>query len=233
MTPEMAFECLLVSDDPAVLRTMDPILHDFSIRTDICPQSRRTSDWLEKRATDLIVVDLEAVNSTAVLQKVQEARVWRKPTVLAVSATDCSLPDVHIVLRKPVTRESGMRSLRVAYSRMLQDFRKHTRFALMQSVVVTDEHGRTFRVTVTNIGAGGIGLKAEETIAVGSVLGCRVKLPEWESEISLRARVVWTLPSGVAGCEFVYMTPRDSQHLHGWLESRYRIKKPVADVEWH
>jgi Tfp pilus assembly protein PilZ len=114
---------------------------------------------------------------------------------------------------------------------MLQDFRKHTRFALMQSVVVTDDHNRTFRVTITNIGAGGIGLKAEETITVGSVLSCCVRLPEFESEISMRARVVWTRPSGVAGCEFVYMTPRDSQRLHAWLESRYRIKKPVAAIE--
>src|SRR5579863_6994810 len=184
MTPEMAFECVLVCDDPTVLTTIDPILQDFSICTSICPQSRRTGDWLEKRNTDLIVVDLEAANSFDVLKQVQESQIRQKPTVLALSATDRALPGVHIILRKPLTRDSGMRSLKVAYSRMLQDFRKHTRFALMQLVLATDENNQTFSLTVTNIGSGGVGLKANEQIRVGSLLAFRVVLPELESEIS-------------------------------------------------
>jgi hypothetical protein len=35
MTPEMAFECLLVSHDPVVVCTMNPILRDFSIHTTV------------------------------------------------------------------------------------------------------------------------------------------------------------------------------------------------------
>jgi PilZ domain len=230
MALEMAFECLLVSDDPAVLSTMDPILHDFSISTSICPQSLRTGNWLERSATDLVVVDLEAVNSTDLWRQLQQFRTKQKPTVVAVSATDRVLPGVHIVLRKPVTHESGVRSLKVAYSKMLQDFRKHTRFALMESVLATRDSNDTFPVVVTNIGAGGVGIKTNEIIQVGSVLSFRVKLPELETEVSIRARILWAQPSGIAGCEFLQMSPFDAQVLHVWLESRYRIKKPVKAV---
>jgi glutaredoxin len=231
MTTEMAFECLLVSDDSTVLNTMDPILRDFSIRLEICPQSQRTGDWLEKNGSDLIVVDMEAENSSEVLQKLQELRVRQKPTIVAVSKANCELAGVHITLRKPVTRESGIRSLKVAYSKMLQDFRKHTRFALIQTVLATDEKNRTFSVTITNIGAGGVGLKTNETIEVGSVLSCGVRLPDLEAVISFRVRVLWARPSGVAGGEFVYMPALDAELLQAWLENRCRIKKPLADVE--
>jgi hypothetical protein len=231
MALEMAFECLLVSDDPTVLRTMDPILHDFSIDTNIYPQSLRTGNWIERSGTDLVVVDLEAVSSTDLLQQLQQFRTKQKPTVLAVSVADHVLPGVHVILRKPVTRESGMRSLKVAYSKMLHDFRKHTRFALMESVLATDGKNRTFSVVVTNIGAGGVGIKTNETVEIGSILSFRVRLPELETEVSIRARVLWTQSSGIAGCEFLQLPSFDAQILHAWLESRYRIKKPLKAIE--
>jgi hypothetical protein len=64
MTPEMAFECLLVSPDPAVFSTMDGILHDFSIATKVCPYPSRAAHLLVDGSTDLIVIDLEAENAS-------------------------------------------------------------------------------------------------------------------------------------------------------------------------
>lgn len=230
MTREIAFECLLVSDDPAVLRTMDPLLHDFSISTNVCPQSERTGDWLEKRGAHLVVLDLEAESSSDALRQLQESRIKPRPTVLAVSAADRVVPGVNVVLRKPVTHESGIKSLKAAYFSMLQDFRKHTRFALMEYVIATDENNRTFSLNVVNVGAGGVGIKTNVEIAIGSVLSFRLKLPLTEGEISVRCRLLWSRPSGVAGCEFVRMSPRDLQLLHDWLESRYQIKQPITTI---
>jgi PilZ domain-containing protein len=231
MTAEMAFECVLVSDDPAVVSTMDPILHDFSISTRICQESSRVGSCLGESGTDLVVVDLETANSAELLRKLQDSQTKQKPTVLAVSEMDRALPGVHIILRKPVTHESGMRSLKVAYSRMLQDFRKHARFPLMQSVVAIDQSNRTFPVTITNIGAGGAGLATDGNIEKGSIVSFSVRLPGLQSGISVRARVLWTRPDGVGGCEFVHIPVLGGQLLHAWLESRYRVKKPTSAVE--
>ena len=230
MTPEMAFECVLVSDDPAVLCTMDPILHDFSIRTSVCPNPLGMVPRLRERSTDLIVVDLEAVSSSELMRQLQDSQEIRNPTVIAVSATDGVVPGAHVILRKPVTAESGTKSLKVAYSRMLQDFRKHTRISLMASVLATDENHRTFPLTVTNIGVGGVGLALKEDLAVGSVVSFRVRLPGLGDEIAIRARVLWTRRYGVAGCEFVHLPSFDVHLLHAWLESRYRIKKPLVPI---
>src|SRR5215469_5236531 len=107
MTPEMAFECLLVSHDPAVFSTMDRILRDFSISTNVCPTTSRAATMLVEGSTDLIVIDWEGASSANLLDEVWKSRIKQKPTIVAVSADDRAIPGVHIILRKPITPESG------------------------------------------------------------------------------------------------------------------------------
>lgn len=229
MTPEMAFECLLVTPDPAVFSTLEGILQDFSIATKVCPYPSNATNLLKDGSTDLIVIDLEAEDSSKFLRQIGTG-TWQKPTVLGVSATDCVVPGVHVALQKPVTRESGLTSLKAAYSRMVRDYRKHTRFAVMKQLTVTDADGRALQITVTNIGEGGVGVTSVETLRIGGILSFLLRLPELKNEISIQARVLWTRPYGAAGCEFVHIPPFDLQLLHAWLESRYRIKKPTILV---
>jgi len=230
MTPEMAFECLLVSHDPAVFCTMDQILRDFSISTNVCVSPSRAADVLAEGSTDLIVIDLESEHSSELMHQICESQIRQKPTVLAVSAGDCAVPGVHVILRKPVTPQSGTKSLKAAYSRMLLDYRKHTRFALMTSVLATDENNRTLPATVTNIGEGGVGLTTKESLAIGSMWSFRLPLPGVRTEIYIQARVLWTRRYGAAGCEFVRVPPGNLQVLYAWLDSKYRFKKPVISV---
>jgi hypothetical protein len=230
MTPEMAFECLVVTPDPAVFTTMEGILQDFSIATKVCPHPSKASNLLEEGSTDLIVIDLETANSSEFLGQIGKSKMWQKPTVLGVSDSDCITPGVHVILRKPVTRESGLTSLKAAYSRMVRDYRRYTRFAVMTQVVATDAEKRSVKVTVTNIGVGGIGLQSIETLRIGSTLCFRMRLPQLQNEILIQARVLWTRPYGAAGCEFVHVPPFDLQLLHAWLDSRYRIKKPSMAI---
>jgi PilZ domain len=230
MTPEMAFECLLVSHDPAVFGTMDRILQDFSIHTNVCSSPSRAANLLAEGSTDLIVIDLEDEDSSELMHQINESRVGQKTTILAVSTVDCALPGVHVILRKPVTPESGTKSVKTAYSRMVRDYRKHTRFALMTQVLATDENNRTFSVTVTNIGEGGVGLTTKAGLDLGSIVSFRVPLPGLGSPIHIRARVLWTRKYGIFGCEFLRISPGDLLVLHAWLESKYRFKKPLIPV---
>jgi hypothetical protein len=230
MTPEMAFECLLVSHDPTVFCTMRQILRDFSIYTNVCSNPSQVANLLVGGSVDLIVIDLECESSSELMQRIFEVSLRQKPTILAVSPTDAVVPGVHVILQKPVTPESGVKSLRAAYSRMLGDYRKHTRFALMTPILATDENNRQISATVTNIGEGGVGLTTQNQPGIGSILSFRVPLAGRGTAIHIQARVLWTRPYGAVGCEFIRISSGDLLVLHTWLEGKYRIKKPLVAV---
>ncbi len=229
MTPDMAFECLLVTHDAGVFSTLSRILRDLSICTNVCLSSSKALNLLSKGSTDLVVIDWEEEASSELLHE-----IWRsgrqKPTVVAISPQDRSAPGVHVVLRRPVTDESGRKSLKVAYSRMLQDYRRHARYALMMSVVATDHRNRTVPVTITDIGDGGVGLRSEEEFIVGDGLSFRLLLPGAKRDINIQARVLWTREFGRVGCEFLRIPPVDVNILHDWLKHKMQVKKPLIRV---
>lgn len=209
---------------------MRQILRDFSIYTNVCSTPSQVASLLAGGTTDLIVIDLESEYSSELMQQIFESSMRQKPTILGVSLTDGVVPGVHVILRKPVTPESGIKSLRAAYSRMVGDYRKHTRFALMASVLATDENKRKISAIVTNIGEGGVGLTTQNRPAIGSILSFRVPLTGSGTAIHVQARVLWTRQYGAVGCEFYRISSGDLLALHAWLESKYRFKKPLVPI---
>jgi DNA-binding response OmpR family regulator len=95
--PEVAFECLLVSHDPAVFGIMGQILRDFCIQTNVCPNPSIAANLLTDGDTDLVVIDLESEHSSQLIREICESRLRQKPTILAVSTMDCGIPGVHVV----------------------------------------------------------------------------------------------------------------------------------------
>jgi CheY-like chemotaxis protein len=229
LTSDMAFECLLVSRDPSVVSTMSKLLGGLSINTNICLSSSKAVDQLAECSTDLIVVDWED-DSADLLRRIKMSGRWQKPTVVAVSSVDVAEQGVHVVLRKPVTAATGAKSLKAAYSRMVHDYRRHARYALMSSVQATGENNRLVDVTITDIGDGGVGLSSREEFTIGEVLAFHLLLPATERAIYIQARVQWARNYGAVGCEYVRIPPVDLDILHDWLKSKAQIKKPLVEV---
>ena len=229
MTSEMAFECLLVSRDPSVVCMINRLLANLSISTSVCLSASKAIDHLSEGSTDLVVVDWDD-DSADLLQRIQSSGRWQKPTVVAVSSRDYPVPGVHVVVRKPVTQASVAESLKAAYSRMLYDYRRHARYALMSSVQATDENKRSLDVTITDIGDGGVGLSSRGKFTIGNVLSFHVLLPGAARAIYIEARVQWARNYGALGCEYVRIPPVDLNILHEWLKSKTQIKKPLVEI---
>ncbi len=230
MTPQMAFECLLVSRNPVVIGTLNRTLRDLSISTRICLHSAKALNALADGGADLVVIDWEDEVSSQLLQGIWKKGLRQKPTVVAIAEQESWIPGAHIVLRKPVTAESTAKTLRDAYSRMLLDYRRHARCAIMIPVVATGATNRKVPVTITDIGCGGVGLRSRETVAVGDVLSMHVWLPGARREVYFQARVLWTRPFDRIGCEFLRIPPVDMNILHDWLGRRMQVKKPLVTI---
>ena len=151
----------------------------------------------------------------------------QKPTVVAVSTVDQPVPGAHLMLPKPVTGESCVQSLKIAYFRMLRDHRRHARYAVMTPVTAEDQNHRSIPITISDIGDGGIGLITKELLAIGDVLSFRLWLPQGDRSIYIEARVLWTRQYGAAGCEFLRIPPVDLGVLQDWLKLKCRIKQPL------
>jgi hypothetical protein len=230
MTPDMAFECLLISSNPGVFSTIDRILRDLSIHTSVCLSSSRALNLLGKGSTDLIVIDWEGEASSMLVEEIWKSGETRKPTIVAISALNCRIPGAHVVLQKPVTAQSAAKSLRIAYSRMLQNHRVHARFALMMPLMAVDQINHVVPVTITDIGDGGLGLHTKVNLAIGDILSFRLLLPGVNRDIYIQARVLWTREYGAVGCEFLRIPPVDVNILHDWLRRKCQVKSPLIAV---
>lgn len=208
---------------------MNKLLEGFSISTNVCLSSSKAADQLSEGSTDLVIVDWEE-DSPDLLHRIQKSGRWQKPTVVAVSSQDYPVPGAHVVVRKPITEASGALSLKAAYSRMLCDYRRHARYALMSSVQAMDEDNKSVDVTITDIGDGGVGLASKEEFAIGDILSFRLLLPGTERAIHIEARVQWARNYGAAGCEYLRIPPVDLIILHDWLKSKTQIKKPLVEM---
>jgi len=102
MTPDMAFDCLLVSRDTAALSTMARLLDNLSIHTNICVTASRAAELLPQRSIDLVVLDWNADEaSKELLQAIWNRRTRWKTTIVAISDQDRPMhaPDVRRALR--------------------------------------------------------------------------------------------------------------------------------------
>lgn len=225
----MAFECLLISHDANVVGVVNKLLDNLSISTSICLSTSKALDHLARGSADLVIVDWEA-DSAELVGSIRKSRGWQKPTVVAVSPGDGPARGADVLLRKPVTPEACAKSLRAAYSRMMYDHRRHSRYAVMSTVSAKDESGRVIEVTITDIGDGGIGISSKQDFGLGDTLSFHLLLPGAVRPIFIEARVRWTREYGAMGCEFLRIPPVDLTILDGWLISKNRIKKPTVKI---
>ena len=230
MTPEMAFECVLLSSDSNVLSILNRSLIDLSITTRICFHASQAQRAIADGNIDLLAIDLVEKPVANLLDEIWKPPMRQKPTVLGILDDDQNIPGVHVKLLKPITAESAVKSLKAAYSRMVMEFRHHARCALMNDVDAIDECKRTIPITVMDIGYGGVGLRLRRALQVGQVLSFRLLLPGAPRQIQIEARILWMKEFGRAGCEFVRMPPVDLSILRDWLKRKIIVKQPCVPV---
>jgi hypothetical protein len=230
MTSELAFECLFISSDPELFRVVARILRELSITMEICLRPSRALEVLNNRNADLVVLDWEAGDSAELMQTIRNETRKSKPTLVAISSSDSRLPGAHMVIKKPITAETGAESFKSVYKHMLVDYRRKVRHALMTPVVATTEDGREVSLMVTDISDGGVGLSSKEGLQVGDVLSFRLVLPGAPREVLVHVRVLWTREYSRLGCEFLRIPPVDLMILHDWLKAKSRVKKPRIEI---
>jgi DNA-binding NarL/FixJ family response regulator len=222
----MVFECLVVSDDIQVLSLMKCALDRLSIDVEPCANPVKGLELLAKRDVDLVVCDCKgSPGEIELLNGALTSDRKRKPTVITVVdssflALGAKSAGAHVIIRKPLTRESSAQGLKTAYSRMVREERRAARYAIMRRVLAKSQRGELVPITITDISEHGIGLFSKKKIDVGELLSFELALSNAMS-ITVQARLLWTRHS-LGGADFECMSDADRRVLHGWLASRVR-----------
>jgi DNA-binding NarL/FixJ family response regulator len=230
MTPEMVFECLVVSDDIQVLSLMSCGLDRLSIDVERCANPVKGMELLAKRDVDLVVCDCKgAPGETKLLNEALTSDRKRKPTVITIVdgpllAFGAKSAGAHVVIRKPLTPESSAQGLKTAYSRMVREERRAARCAIMSRVLARNKQGELIPITITDISEHGIGLFSKRKIDVGELLSFELTLSNASLSITVQARLLWTRHN-LAGADFQCMSEADRRFLYTWLEGRVRRKR--------
>ncbi len=231
MTPEMVFECLVVSDDRQVVSLMDRDLERLSIDIEHCANPTEGLGLLARRDIDLVVCDSRgAPDEMKLLNGVLNTDRKRKPTVLTIVdgpflTISAKHAGAHVIIQKPLTQESSARGLKTAYSRMVREERRNARHAIMRFVVAKNECGELLPVTVTDICERGVGLLSKQKLNVGELLSFDLTLPNAATSINAQVQVLW-VRHNLAGADFERMSEAERQFLYRWLASRVRRDRP-------
>lgn len=228
MNLDMAFESVLVSEDQSVVEIMTKLLADMAIVTKVRPSTGEAVDLLLEGGTDLIIVDGHKECGEILRHRELFGRNGR-PIVVVISESESARNALS--LRKPITIDSGRELLLRAYSRLLRDYRRHRRYAVVISLIAVVNSRRPAWITITNIGEGGLGLNTHEHLVIGDLLYFRLLLPGTESAIRFVGRVLWKRHYGMAGCSFTEMSQADRALLTAWLDNRCAIKKPLIECD--
>lgn len=98
-------------------------------------------------------------------------------------------------------------------------FRAKTRFL----VSLKNSEGDEINVTAVNLSSGGLGIDGlTEPQGFGGLLDGSFLLPESETLIQAKVRVVWADASGRAGVRFVVLEPALYEEIHRWTERQMK-----------
>ena len=104
-----------------------------------------------------------------------------------------------------------------------QEQQKFFRAKVNIPVTLRNAHGKEMQAQAVNLSTGGMGLDAvSDPVAFAGVLDVSFLLPESETVMHAKGRLVWADVGGRAGLRFVVIEPELFQHLQRWTNQKMK-----------
>jgi DNA-binding protein Fis len=104
-----------------------------------------------------------------------------------------------------------------------QEQQKFFRAKVNLSVTLKNAHGKELQVHAVNLSTGGMGLDAvSDPTGFAGLVDVSFLLPESETAIQAKGRLVWTEAGGRAGLRFVVVEPALFEELQHWTNRKMK-----------
>lgn len=225
----MAPSALLLTNDPRVIRIMQPALQGSGIQVDLAVDSTIASAFLASKKFDAVVIDCDDIpGAKDLLANMRNVGVTRDVVKFALlegtPAREVTQHGVHFALDKPIDRDATMRCIRVALGMMHMERRKYFRFSIDGNVTIRNSKGLMVKGQLGDLGGNGIAvsLPSFDTSATG--LQVQFALPGSGAQIEGDVEISWHHddPNGRirTGIKFMKLTGPSKVSLEQWINTR-------------
>ncbi len=227
---------LVVSNDAATIKQLSVSMQQLAMSPEVCFEVPTALGLLNQRKFEAVIVDLQLGDQAkAVLEKIRISPSNRTAVIFTISDSEAETAVAfkagsNFVLRRPLSRDSIDRSLKVAYGLIVRERRRYFRCpveipAAIRRPDMPEVHGQTL-----NISEGGIAITTSVSLKTGVQVQVQFTLPGHESRFAVESTICWC-KEGYLGLQFISLPPQLASELQEWLSRRLEESLPesVAD----
>ena len=227
---------LLVSNDAAAIKHLSASMQQLAMSPEVCFEVSAALGLLKQRKFEAVIVDLQLGDQAkAVLERIRLSPANRTAVLFTISDSDAETAAAfkagsNFVIRRPLSRPSIDRSLKVAYGLIVRERRRYFRCpveipAAIRRPDMPEVHGQTL-----NISEGGIAISTSVPLQTGVHVQVQFTLPGHEFGFEVESTICWC-KEGYLGLQFKTLPPQLASELQEWLSRRLEQSLPesVAD----
>jgi len=225
MTNSCELQAVVVSSDPALVKSILPCLENLGIVPSVYTEPASALETLTRQKIDAFFVDRDLDPELSVVKCMRSSPSSRAAVAFAIVPGQTSAGEASrvadFVVDKPLAPDTMNRSLRAAYGIMLKERKRYFRHALRVPVDLTDSSYRRFTCETINISQAGMAIACAGPVATRDIVQLDFHLPGIGDKIEAKAQIIWTAQSDKAGLTFTHMSSSDRQRLMKWLEEEF------------
>jgi DNA-binding NarL/FixJ family response regulator len=233
VTEPFRLNCLIVSQDPNTINEVACSAAELAITVHQWSEFADLAKPLNRHKFEAVVIDYQTAKDTAAeaIRLVRRSASNKSILVLAITDGDeqiasAFLAGANLTIKRPLSRESILSTLKLAYGSMIRERRRY--FRCVASIPTSVQQGdRKVLCQTMNISEGGMAVIHEHPLHMDRRTIVRFRLPSQKDEIAADAVVRWS-ETGTAGLYFVSLTIQHKAQLQAWLAEKLEEQLPAS-----
>ena len=226
MSLPIALEFVLVSNDYATMNAVSKGVEKYGGKFVLVPEAGAARDYLSRRKTDGVFVDLEVAGALALIESIRKGTSNSKVVIFACGRsskeyTSTLNAGANFLLRKPVSLDSVALHITIAKELLERERRRYFRHPANLPIVLKEGEFEQ-RARMTNLSEGGMAVHTVKPLRHTAAVDFSFELPMGVS-IKGKGRVAWINAQGMAGIVAESFDGKAKEHLEGWLAAREQL----------
>jgi CheY-like chemotaxis protein len=229
-------KALIVSQDKIATQQITTALQDHGLSVEVSVSAPLALDRIARHKFEAVIVDSAIDGGIArFLIKLRASASNRTAVAFALTtgqnATTSALSQgFSFVLERPLTPESVIHTLRVAFGLIVRERRRYFRHPIEVPVALR-RNGDVIYGRTLNVSERGMAVRSSTPVSTGEKARAEFTLDHPDLHITADLRVCWSKENGDAGLSFTFLPHDLASELQTWLGQKLEEKLPQAVVE--